>query len=103
MDKQGTITPFSNGTQALDWECANCDRCKKSATNLGLPAHEMPTCEIEIAIVHCGWGEKMTVEMAGRMGYTENKGEYNWMCNEAEWTEEWKAECMRRRAREETV
>jgi hypothetical protein len=83
--------PFHCGTQAADWSCSNCDRCKKSAQ-----AEEPFRCEIQEAIAEAYMTDgTVSREVAARMGYVDCR-QFLWACPEAEWTEEWKAECRRR-------
>ena len=37
---------------------------------------------------------KITDEMAKRCGADVNKGKFQWMCPEVDWTEEWKKEYL---------
>ena len=83
------MIPFSNGSQFMDWLSANCDRCKKYNEDVD------KTCDIEYALgmayVNDG---KITDEMAKRCGADVNKGKFQWMCPEVDWTEEWKKEYL---------
>lgn len=81
--------PFSCGSQYADWMLSNCDRCKKYKYELE-DENDFP-CEIDRALLSAFWDDGgVTREIARRMGYFKNKGKYNWMCTEVEWTEEWK-------------
>jgi hypothetical protein len=97
MDTQPSIRPFANGSQFADWTGCNCDRCTKGAHLLG--PDDWPTCEIELALGEAYLGDgKVTADIARRMGQTEHEGRYVWPCGEANWTEEWKAEYLKRKA-----
>jgi len=78
-----TMRPFYSGTQYLDWQCANCDRCAKQApADAGLD--EMP-CEIEAALVLAAFdGGMVPLSIAQRMAAVENRGRYGWQCGEFE-------------------
>ncbi len=85
------IKPFSNGTQYLDWQSSNCERCKKYRDDFKDPE----ACPIDLAIGEASVSDgKITNKMAKRMGYDPNK--YVWRCGEVEWTDEWKAEWKKR-------
>jgi methylphosphotriester-DNA--protein-cysteine methyltransferase len=84
-----SVRIFSNGTQAMDWECANCERCKKH-----LPDGQWPTCEIAAALAEAAMDDgTVSPEIAERAGHSSDEMRYNWPCGEVEWTEEWKKEC----------
>lgn len=84
-----TVRPFDCGTQFGDWQVANCSRCVLDAGH----EEEPPTCPILLALFMAMFEDgTVSAEIADRMGYTAHKGEYNWMCNEWNPTEEWKAE-----------
>jgi len=86
-----TFIPFSNGTQAMDWEEANCNRCTKGARDTGKP--EAPACPIQFAIAKAWLTDgRVSMDIAQRMGALDHKGYYNWKCNEWEPTETWKKE-----------
>ena len=86
------IKPFSNGTQCLDWQASNCERCKKYRRDFMDPE----ACPIDLALGDaCIDDGKITNKMAKRMGYDPDK--YVWMCGEVEWTDEWKVECEKRK------
>jgi len=86
---------FSNGTQALDWHEANCYRCKKYTDKPD--KLESITCDIGRALLEAYYDDgSVTVEIARRMGYFDNKFSLVWMCPEVDWTEEWKEEYARR-------
>jgi len=92
------VCPFSSGTQYLDWVANNCDKCRKGpdwkAVEMGA---ENTKCEIEQALSEGAITGRVPKEIARRMGFFENRGKYVWPCPEVEWTEEWKAEVLRRR------
>ena len=91
---QDRCRPFSCGTQRLDWEASNCDRCVKNTP----PERGMPDCDIQRAICEASWGDgSITADVSRRMGYSENPLAFVWQCSEVVWTEEWKAEWRRRR------
>ena len=85
------MRPFSSGSQFMDWESANCERCKNAAFYVDgrMPDH----CDIQVAIAEAAMGDgHITDEIADRM--TRSDGRYNWPCGEADWTEEWKVEWL---------
>ena len=76
--------PFHCGSQAADWEEANCEHCAK-----GTPDDEIPACPIQRAIFDAYFGDgRVPEDIAERMGYLANspprqKGfSYNWRCGE---------------------
>jgi hypothetical protein len=87
------IQPFYCGSQYMDWLTANCERCKKYDL-------EQSSCEIDSALFEaCIDDGTVSEEIAVRMGFLvdgKQNGNYNWMCPEVDWTEEWKAEYLRR-------
>lgn len=88
-----TIRPFSNGSQFADWAASNCERCNKYCIHASKGA-----CEIDFAVGMAYLADgSVTVDIAKRMGYLDNTGEYNWQCNEVDWREEWKAKVLARR------
>jgi hypothetical protein len=91
------FVPFSNGSQWLDWQESNCERCTKSEER---DENDCRACPIITAIEWSAWGQPLTPEMAYRMGYVDQEGNrsmaYVWPCREVEWTEEWKTEHRRR-------
>ncbi len=95
------MTPFYCGSQYSDWKESNCNRCKKGIENIDPDGVEMPTCEIELAILDAYMGDgEVTDEIAKRMDATpENMDEEVWMCGEVEWTDEWIKESERRQKR----
>jgi hypothetical protein len=73
--------PFSNGTQSLDWQASNCDRCTK-----------LNNCQLIDALNVAYFGDgAVPDEIARRLDYAP--GRYLWQCGEVVWTEEWKAQC----------
>jgi len=79
--------PFSNGTQFLDWEASNCERCTKF--NPDGPSK----CKLRHALLTAYWADGSVSERVAKgLGYLDNKGAYVWPCGEVEWTEEWKYE-----------
>lgn len=87
--------PWSNGTQWMDWEGSNCDRCTKSKLNDDYWAEACPI--LNAIFMSQIDGEGLSEEMARRCGYVEHEGAYVWPCAEVKWTEEWKAEYRRRK------
>ena len=90
------VRPFSNGSQWGDWEASNCERCTKyfdeEKGEFLCPFQEALT----IACVDDG---EITDEVAAGIGLTdETRGRYVWKCASVEWTEEWKAEYLKRLA-----
>lgn len=83
------IRPFSNGSQYMDWETSNCERCKKGIIN------ELEyRCPIQkaLSIAYIGDGQISDI-MAKRMGISKETVNTDvWPCGEVEWTEEWKKE-----------
>jgi hypothetical protein len=72
------ISPFSNGTQYLDWEASNCDSCSKSNESFD----KLPRCDIQYALAGAYVSSgKVTEEIAKRMGYP-GPLEYVWPCPE---------------------
>ncbi len=70
---------FSNGTQYMQWNARNCDRCSKVTFN---KFHEpVSTCPLWNAIADsmCDDGD-FTPEMAKRLGH--KSGAYTWDCPE---------------------
>jgi len=81
------IRIFSNGSQYMDWQASNCERCKKAIWTF-----EPPTCPIQVALEEADFDDgTISEEIAKQSGY--DKERYVWPCAEVEWTEEWKAEC----------
>lgn len=68
------IRPFANGTQFLDWETNNCDRCERD------PA----VCEVSVALTVACFGDGLvSFEVAKRMGCTDyGDDHYTWPCLE---------------------
>lgn len=93
---QARARPFHCGSQAADWTCSNCDRCKKQSPRDA--AFDEMTCEIERAIGEAYMSDgTVSQEMAKRMGYDGSPTSYLWQCGEWEPTEAWKIESRRRR------
>ena len=70
--------PFSNGTQFLDWEGANCGRCWKSTPSAS-------RCAIESALYSAQGGDgTVSDRMAARMGYLAHRAASCWECPERE-------------------
>lgn len=89
------IQPFYCGSQYADWTSNNCDRCTKGANLLRSDA--LPTCEIELALLDAYIGDgEVSADIAQRMGYTDDGLAYTWPCGEVVWTDEWKAEYLRK-------
>ena len=80
---------FSNGTQFMDWQSSNCERCKKSTFNdASIGVNDLPKCEIEYALMYALMDDgTVTEEIKKRSGYESSR--YVWPCNETEWTKEW--------------
>ena len=90
------MRPFYCGSQYLDWVASNCERCKKGSID------EIEIrCPIQRTLdAACIGDGEISDAMAVRMGITEEtKNAYGWPCAEVEWTEEWKAEYIRRKER----
>lgn len=76
--------PFHCGTQFIDWQARNCDRCAKfdnDSADCG--------CLIAMALYECSWSGNMSDDMAKRCGYikddeTKRALEYSWDCPERE-------------------
>lgn len=80
--------PFSSGTHFMDWCTSNCERCKKGSKP---GASNWPTCEIEAALVEALFDDGYVAdEIIRRMGMLDHPDEYVWMCQEVDWTDEWK-------------
>lgn len=74
-----SIRPFSNGTQYIDWQIRNCDRCKKACTDSG----NSPICPIKKALALASWGDgTISDELGKRMGYEPGNPRYTWDCPE---------------------
>jgi hypothetical protein len=71
----GRMRPFSSGMQRMDWQDANCCRCKKYTGENG-------ACEVDdaISLAACGDGT-VSAEIAKRMGYASPLA-YCWQCLE---------------------
>lgn len=91
------VTPFSNGSQFMDWEANNCLRCTKRWDEGIHTFYCDLDAELTIAAVDDG---TLRAETARRLGFDSGSSAYSWMCPEVEWTEEWKAE---HRARQEAA
>lgn len=79
------VKPFSNGTEYLDWTFGNCERCAKSVLVTDPSGTELPTCEIEYAIMEASISDgEISAEIAERMGQTANPMAYTWPCGEFE-------------------
>lgn len=76
------VTAFSNGSQYLDWQCANCEVCRRfnnDADDFG--------CDIAEALgVACILDGTVEAEIARRANVTlyGAAGHYNWPCGELE-------------------
>lgn len=80
------IRPFYCGTQYIDWEASNCDRCEKAVS------YDMIfKCEIQAALsAACIGSGEISEEIAKRAGINEKtKNMYLWKCSEVVWTEDW--------------
>jgi hypothetical protein len=75
--REQRISPFSSGAQRMDWQDANCCRCKKYTGQDG-------SCEIDdaISLAACGDGT-VSAKIATRMGYASPLA-YCWECLERE-------------------
>lgn len=74
--------PFSQGTQYLDWQEANCCRCRKYHVKNGEVV--APICELEEALALACIGDGMiSGEHAARLGLPENTWS-RWKCLEFE-------------------
>lgn len=79
------VYPFSNGSQYVNWTCANCERCTKQA-DPDASFDKMP-CQIEAALAYASIDDgSVTEEIAERMGVnfwkSKDKFLYNWPCPE---------------------
>lgn len=87
-DSTETVHVFSNGTQFMDWDEANCCRCTKGGR---WDREERPTrpitCEIQRAIGDAMFSDgTFAPEMAERLGYSgANRERYCWPCSEWEY------------------
>jgi hypothetical protein len=97
MTAEDRVSPFSNGSQHVDWTSSNCDRCTKAYDE----ANQVYRCTIQEAIDRAGLIDGDVDEAtAARMGITpETKGRYVWKCAEVSWTPEWQAEWRERQTR----
>ena len=67
--------PFYCGTQGMDWDNRNCDKCAKN---------NVDDCQILYALKDWFWGVTNGVpdEIATRMGYDGNERALTWDCPE---------------------
>ena len=95
VDKR--ISPFHCGTQYLDWQASNCERCKKWTPEPSQP--DDWKCEIDEALfLGCMEDGTISRKIATRMGWKKGPPfPLAWECGEVEWTEEWKRECDARK------
>lgn len=71
----GRMSPFSCGTQYMDWADKNCGNCKRDVT----------CCPIALALEEACWGDGMiSHEIAERVGAIRWRGHYCWPCGELE-------------------
>lgn len=88
--------PFSNGSQADDWESANCERCTKGYDEAATTFR----CDMQEALALAFWDDgTVSLDIATRMGALPDDGppfRYCWQCPEVVWTDAWQAECRRR-------
>lgn len=81
------VRPFYCGSQAMEWEGANCDRCTK-----GQSGDDEFKCDIQQELFEAACGDgTVSAEIAKRMSVPSG-GYYIWKCGEWEPTEEWKVE-----------
>ena len=77
------FSPFSNGSQFVDWESSNCGDCKLYNPD----EYSVTTCQIHEALADAAIDDgKVSQGIAKRMGYlgedgSEN-GNYIWFCTE---------------------
>lgn len=64
------IRPFSNGSEADVWVEANCERCWRVRDD---DPNDMPSCPISAAITQGYISGKISIELARRAGYTDNR------------------------------
>ena len=81
---------FANGTQFMDWEKSNCERCQKYSDDGTL-------CELTDALTVAMFTDgTVSQEHARRLGYdSAHPLRYGWMCTEVVWTDEWREECTK--------
>jgi hypothetical protein len=97
--KDNPYSPFSNGTQWMDWQGSNCCRCAKYRPDA---LEQSDACDLEWTLSVGGeTGDgSVSEQTARRCGYLKADGSedsgYVWPCAEVVWTEEWKAEYRRR-------
>jgi len=61
------IIPFSNGSSFMDWQCLNCDSCKKFNED-----DPEKSCEIDYALAIGSIGDgTISEDIAKRMGFSE--------------------------------
>lgn len=71
----GRMSPFSCGTQYVDWYDKNCGNCKRDEVR----------CPIALALEEACWGDGMiSQEIAERAGAIRWQGHYCWPCGELE-------------------
>ncbi len=78
------VSPFHCGSQSMDWENRNCRRCKKIDWDLVESGKNwVGQCEVfdsvSLAAVLDG---KIPVDIAERMGMTDDCTVYTWDCPE---------------------
>lgn len=74
------IRPFSQGTQYLDWNCANCCTCARYNVKDGEVVE--PVCELEEALsLACVLDGTIEPEIAVRLGVPSNTWSH-WTCKE---------------------
>jgi hypothetical protein len=76
-----TITPFSNGSEAMMWYEGNCDTCVKAFKN---NMHDYDTtqklvnlgreCKLKFALDLGNLSGELPIDIAEQIGYTEHKG-----------------------------
>ena len=80
--------PFSNGSQYMDWEESNCNRCSKGAPP-DADSYDGMRCDIQRALAEACFGDgTVPVQIAERMGYLDHCPprqygfSYVWECHE---------------------
>jgi len=79
-----TCVPFSCGTQFMDWQHRNCDRCAKGTPFTGHQSFEDITCPMERALCEGAILGEVPTELARRAGWQPHETRYGWECPEKE-------------------
>jgi hypothetical protein len=73
--------PFSCGSQYIDWQARNCERCAKYNAEEADPL----LCELDFALgVAALTDGEVPDDIARRMGYSGDPQQFTWDCPERE-------------------